>query len=254
MNSVRAAIAFGFVLLLTPAANAEEAAAKLPADGWWARYFVSMKRDGNNDEQTMKRTYSLVGTATENDMTCRWVEMKTVTMVGDKDRVEIVKFLIPEKELLESDQPLVRLVRCWSKTDDGMVKALSFDPPRGDGVNPQSADGRFGKELLIFPGMRQKAELVDKEKVVDYQQGRLQVAQGREGKRVSKVVGSPRAQGLSFVLDYTIWTDPAVAPGFAAARTRYATVVNEMVRTARNDEWVIEDFGKDAKSELPENN
>ena len=254
MNNVRAATAFGFILLVCPAGYAEESTAKLPADGWWARYFVSMKRDGNNDEQTMKRTYSLVGTATESDITCRWVEMKTVSMAGEKERIEVVKFLIPEQDLLESDQPLVRLVRCWSKTDDGMAKALSFDPPRGDGVNPQSAEGRFGKELFVFPGIRQKAEMVDKPKVVEYQQGRLTVAQGREGKRVSKVVGSPRAQGLAFVLDYTIWTDPAVAPGFAAAKTRYATMINDVVRTARNDEWTIEDFGTDAKSELPENN
>lgn len=253
MNSVRSALLFGFALLLSPTVQAEDAAAKLPADGWWARYFVSTKIDGNNDERTMKRTYSLVGTATENNETCRWVEMKTVTMVGEKERVDIVKFLVPEKDLLEGDQPLVRLVRCWSKTDDGVVKALSFDPPRGDGVNPQSAEGRFGKDLFVFPGMRQKAELVDKEKVVEYQQGRLQVAQGRVGKRISKVVGSPRAQGLTFVLDYTIWTDPAVAPGFAAAKTRYATVVNDVVRRAQDEEWILEDFGVDVKSALPEN-
>jgi hypothetical protein len=100
--------AFPAILLVaTSVALAEDAPAKLPADGWWVRYFVTTRREGTNDETIMKRTYSLVGTSTENGEKCRWIEMNSVLTINGKERKEILKFLLPEKQLLEDDRTWV---------------------------------------------------------------------------------------------------------------------------------------------------
>ena len=60
MNKLRAIVLVGITLLANGALPAGEAPEKLPEDGWWVRYYVTMKRPKANHEITMKRTYSLV--------------------------------------------------------------------------------------------------------------------------------------------------------------------------------------------------
>src|SRR5262249_47690506 len=127
--------AFIAILLIVPSvAPADEAPAKLPPDGWWARDFVRLKSEPKNDECTFKGTYALVGTTIENDQKCRWVEMKSVPVIdGNEQPATAIKFLVPEKELLESVKPLDSLVRAWQKDADGAVQALRFRQPVGAG-------------------------------------------------------------------------------------------------------------------------
>lgn len=256
MISLRTAVAFGFVLLVNPAGKAEEPAARLPENGWWVRYSVTTKqdRDGNTDESTFKRTYSLTGTVAENGEKCRWVEMKSAGSVAGQERIQIAKLLVSEKDLLENEKPLSGLLRGWRKIDGGAVTPVKVDAPQA--VNPLSAKQFYEKEMLIFPGMRQKSEIIDKQKTVEYQQGRLEMTQGRTGKIERKSNGALRGrnQNMTSNFEFTVWTDPVIELGFAAANIRNTTSVDNVVRSSRDDEWVIEDFGTDAKSELPENN
>src|SRR6516225_6114563 len=103
MNVYRATALTAIVLVAACAALADEPQAKLPADGWWARYHVTMKSEQTKEEWTFIRTYALVGTAIENERKCRWVEMKSVPVIDGKEQPDtVVKFLAPERELLES--------------------------------------------------------------------------------------------------------------------------------------------------------
>src|SRR5579872_5962731 len=110
MTVLRAPLLLGLFLLLNAAQSSADPPATLPADGWWIRYFVTTKYLGSDDAITMKRTYSLVGTASENGQKCRWVEMKSVETVNGKERIDVLKFLVPEKALLENDKPLDNLI------------------------------------------------------------------------------------------------------------------------------------------------
>jgi hypothetical protein len=256
MNSIRAGVAFGLVLFLNSAAQSEDASATLPDDGWWFRYSVTTKedREGNTEVSTVKHTYSLIGTATENGEKCRWVEMKIVGYFGGKDRTQIAKLLVPERDLLESEHPLNRLVRGWNKIDDAAARELRVEPPE---AGPTGNANRFYEmRMLVFPGMRRKLEIADKPKVVDYQRGRIEIPQGLKGKREVKGNGRGRLQNQisKSNTEFTVWTDPAVPFGFAAATFQNATRIDDVLRVSRDDEWVIDDFGSGAKSELPDNN
>src|SRR5262245_47669881 len=120
---------FGISTFLGLPTSADEAPTKLPKDGWWVRYFVTMNGEGINDNVIIKRTYSLVGTTTENGEKCRSVEMKTVQMVNGKEQTDVIKFLVPERELLESEKPLEGLLRAWRRIDDGTVEEQKFNQP-----------------------------------------------------------------------------------------------------------------------------
>ena len=241
----RAAAVFGFVLLFNSAGRAEEPNAELPPDGWWVQYLVTTKtefKDGRSVEQTEKCRFSLVGTVTENGMKCRWVEMKSPGKVRVEEHVQITKLLFPEKDLLESGRPLNSLKR-WRRQNHCIVI-------EGTG----RVNLLFTDDLLIFPGLRQNTEIIDEQKVIEYQQRRLQIAQGRKGTDELKVdvVRGGQAEILTYNFEFTVWHHSAVPLGFVAAKTRRTSNINDVLQSSRDAEWVIDDFGTGATSESPE--
>jgi len=248
----------GFLLLLGLTGNslvpAEEVPAKLPKDGWWVRYYVITKREVTNEEWTMIRTYSLVGTTTENDQKSRWVEMKSVQTINGKEQTDIIKFLVPEKELLEGERPLESLVRAWRRIDDGEVEEQKFNQPLGVRGFSGGADFYFGHDVSIFPGAQRSSKPVDEKKVVNYQQGRLELAEGRVGKRLAKRRAITADVEYTILHDLTTWSAPVLAPAFAAASMRIVLSENGKPRPMQAIEYAVEDFGTGAKSALPENN
>ncbi|MGE5192951.1 MAG: hypothetical protein ACM3U2_10645 [Deltaproteobacteria bacterium] len=253
MNILRIGLLFLTALACRSFALAEDAPEKLPADGWWVRYFVTMRREGTNDDEIMKRTYSLVGTSMENGEKCRWVEMKTLYTINGTERTEIDKFLIPETELLESEKPLNSLVRAWQKRDDGPIKELNFNQPLGGRGFGGSADYYFGQWMIVFPGPQRKAKVVREKRVVEWQQGRLELGEARAGKRVASRQAVTVVQKQTIQMDFTVWNHPSASPGFVAARTRMQVLIDDVPNRALAEEWTIEDFGTDAKSALLEN-
>jgi hypothetical protein len=253
MANVFTAAVFSLVSLLNAAGMPEERPASLPADGCWVRYFVTMNREGSDNETTMKRTYALVGTTTENEQKCRWVEMKTVQEMERKEQIDVVKFLIPEKALLEREKPLESLLRAWRKIDGGAIEEQKFNQPLGAAGMVASADFAWGRDMVIFPGPLRRTMAVKEDKVVEYQQGRLEIGEGRTGRHVVTRQALSVVRRYTITFDFTVWNHPGVALGFAAAKTRLEFLVDDVARFAETSEWVIEDFGTDAKTELPDN-
>jgi len=252
MNPMRGAVFFGLILLVYSVSSAEDRSASLPKDGWWVRYFVVIQREGNEDV-TMKRKYSLVGTTTENGERCRWVEIQSVQPIDGQELTDVIKFLIPEKELLENEKPLDSIVRAWRKTNDGPVEEVKFNQPLGVGGSVASADFAWGHSLLIFPGPQRKSKSVEKKKVVEYQQGRLEVGAGQVGKHVATRKALTNGEKQEFETEFTAWNDAAIAPACAAMHSRTEFRRNDLLIQAITEEVVLEDIGVDAKSELPEN-
>src|SRR5262245_54828761 len=198
--------AFIAILLVVPSvALADDVPAKLPADGWWVRYFVTMRREGLNDETVMKRTYSLVGTSMENGEKCRWVEMKAIIPVNGQDHTEIFKFLIPEKDLLEGERPMNNLVRAWRKFDDEPADEQKFNQGPGGRGFSGNADYYLGHYMIIFPGPQQKAKVIEEKRTVEYQQGRLELDAARVGKRAASRQAVTVAQKQTIQTDFTVW-------------------------------------------------
>jgi len=254
MNPMRVGVFFGLILFASSVLPAVDSTTQLPKDGWWVRYFVTMTREGIEDITT-KRTYSLVGTTTENGEKCRWVEIKSVQLINGKEQTNTMKFLIPEKELLDGEKPLESLVRAWRQFDDGPVEEQKFNQPLGVAGSVVSADFAWGRDLMVFPGPQRKSQLsAEKEKrVIEYQQGRLETGEGRTGQHVAARRALTNGEKQEFTTDFTVWNHATVAPACAAMRQRIEYRRNDALIRTITEELVIEDFGMDAKSTLPEN-
>jgi hypothetical protein len=232
----------------------DEAPQELPKDGWWVRYFVTEKYAQTNEERTVKQAYSLVGTATEDGSVCRWVEIKSDRTVNGKEQHDILKFLVPEKDLLESEKPLDGLVRAYRRFDGGEVETMKFNQPLGSPGFVSSADFVWGILFVAFPGPQRKSMLIAEEKVVDYQRGRLNVVEGRSGTRVATRLALTNGEKQTQNLHFTVWNHPDVSPAFAASKSRLEYLRDDKPRSSMTSEWTVEDFGSDAKSALPEHN
>jgi hypothetical protein len=204
-----------------------------------------------------KYTFSLVGTATENGEKCRWIEMRIAPQTELQDRATFLKVLVPEKSLLESDQPSDQIVRCWMKfgygQNAGKVFACKTVP---NATGDQNARRICEAAFIVFPGLRRKFERREEPKTVDYQQGRLTVSHALEGKVAGNALPFGRGGDLVMASDseFTFWTDPAVGPGIAAANVKRTTRYNDIPRTLDDAVWTLEDVGSGAKSELPDQN
>jgi hypothetical protein len=248
MKCISSAIAFGAVLLLGMTAGAEDQIIQAPQDGWWIRYFSTTKQEANGmvQEYTSQSTYSLVGTTMEDGEKFRWVEVNMVTSIGEKKHEVLWKYLIAEKDLMASERPNDKVKRGWVKSNDLEVRAIEA------GKNVSSAS----TTLLIFPGMWQKAKLIENNRVVDYQSGRLTIPHARtlSTKEPINMNRAFRSQkGIRTVaVDYTIWLDPASSPVFSAAKISSKVYNNDQLNSSREDDMVIEDTGTDAVSKLPD--
>jgi len=229
-------------------AGAEEQKVELPKDGWWIRYVSKTKQESDEQvqEYTCKATYSLVGTMMEGGETCRWVEINSVCSWGEKEHVVSTKLLVPEKDLLEREQPLDALKRAWIKVNKGDLREIKV----GQGIR----DGNT--HLMIFPGMWQKGERVEEERVVDYQQGRLKISEAKSLKVTKTVTTLVRGKSEDRNLDkeYTVWFDRTTSPAFSAAKIKTKIYANGKLRSTQDDDLFVEDYGTDAKTQLPDNN
>ena len=245
------AITCGLVVLQCVFGLAEEREVRLHEDGWWVRYASITKQEFNGQvqEYTCKSTYSLVGTVTEDGETCRWIELNTVCKFGEKEHAVISKYLVPEKDLLEHEKPIDKLKRGWVKVNKMDVHAVKA----GQEIRP----GNW--KLSIFPGMWRNAERVKKERVVDYQQGRLTIAEAKTLKLTIPVstVNRPftqKTEDRKNVVEYTAWFDQMIAPVYVAAKIQTKRYANDKLLDTAEHNIVIEDYGTGAMSKLPDNN
>jgi hypothetical protein len=240
----------GCVLFSCANAQADEQILSLPEDGWWIRYLRVEKQTvfGEDRESIEKLTYSIVGTVTEDGEKCRWIELRTVASPRGMERVNISKFLVSEKDLLEAERPLDKLKRAWSKSETRGLREVKL----GQGI---AADAQI---LNIFPGVWQQSKRLDKERIVDYQKGRLPISQAliQTVKTPMKITRPRPGQNTdrTTVVESTVWFDRATSPVFSAATLQFKSFENGELKASKQVDYTIEDIGTDANSQLPENN
>ncbi|MSR56662.1 MAG: hypothetical protein EXS05_03185 [Planctomycetaceae bacterium] len=237
-----ACLMVGCVALVTPAV-ADESARTLPADGTWVRYFATAGV-ARPDETILHYTYSLVGTKTVNDQVCRWVEMKTE--VRNVAYSEIVKLLIPERELLEGKTPVKSLVRGWTKMNDDPVQSMLEKESIDD------AEYWYGWTTLVYPGPQRDAKVVRHPRIVEYQDDRLDIAEGREMTYTASRRDASNGNTYPIVIEAAYWTHPKVPLGWASAKLRVEYRRNDSLLRVGTCESSVQAFGIDAKSALPD--
>jgi hypothetical protein len=242
-------------VFLANAVKADELKAELPADGCWVRYRCVSKRDGDDGEIEDTDVFSLVGTVMEDGKRCRWVEWKTISTVNGEKETDIFKFLIPERELVESDRPLEGLIRAWRKSENQQAEPLLFNQALRVRSYTGSADFTFGGIMLcVFRGPKRNWRPVDEKRMVEYQRGRLEVGEGRVARHQASRTSPVSGQKIDFCREVTVWSHPHVPFGGAAVRMREELLVDNVLSVAYVRESTIEDFGADAQSAIPDNN
>ena len=209
--------------------------AMLPEDGTWVRYHVTVKRKDAeyNGEYTL--TMGLVGTVKEGENTYRWVELR---MDEGEGSTSVEKYLIPEGDILEGDNPAAKVVRGWSKT--GKV-ATAID-------NKHSP--AYTEQLTFLPGPLRKARELSEKKTIEYEQGRIEAPKGLVGEAVAAY---PRADGKATrKIAYSVWLHPDVPFGVVAARTSMQMYLNDKQLSSFENEYKLVATGKSARSSLAE--
>ena len=217
------------------------------------RYFVTAKSDPQ-PEMTYKTTYSLVGTSTENGGVCRWVEIQTTETRDGREVTDILKFLVPEKDLLEAERPLESLVRSWRRFHNGHVEEMKFNVALGERGLVGSADFYWGRDFALFPGPQKEGEVIRERRKIEYQRGRVEIDAGKAFRRVASRRALTTGEKQEWTDEFTVWNHPELAPAFGAARARVEYRRDEALIASGRSEFVLEEFGTDAKSALPDNN
>lgn len=100
---------------------------QLPKDGAAVLFDVEMNMSRGGQERTATGTLKMssVGTSTENGEKCRWIEFKVTLKIEERERIIVVKILVPEKNLKEGENAYGNNVRGWIRMrPDGEVVKL----------------------------------------------------------------------------------------------------------------------------------
>ena len=204
----------------------------LPPDGSWSRWKVTVVRKESGEEFSHTLTISSVGTISDGLKTSRWIELK----MEESDVTTIVKLLIPEEDLLKSDNPTKQLLRGWEKIGSD---ARTIDPNRAQ---------LYAVDLLWLPGPLQMAKRKPEPKVVDIEKGRLEIAESRSGRQDVEI---SRGDGkATFKTEFSGWSHADVKLGFAAARTTTRVDLNGTALSTIERQYDLEDTGTKATSAL----
>lgn len=212
------------VITLLPAnVHADGIIVTLPEDGAWVEYHTTLKFD--TTETIGKVVLRSVGTESFAGKDCRWIEIE---MTAGDDPRQIVKMLIPEENLAAGFDPVDHAVKVWRKTGEE-------DPEQ---IENAAVDLSFVGAMLHAP-VKESEKLPERE--FAWQRGTFKASGGR-GTR-------PIGDRLEGTLTASTWKDAKVPFGVAGIRV---VIKPEKSTSVLRLEMSVNDFGKDAKSALPD--
>lgn len=236
--------ALGALCVLVPATTlAEGLLYQLPEDGTWVRFDLDVsgsETDGMMVTLVGTLKMSSVGTVDVNGERCRWIEVAIEASANDEPFTQVDKVLIPQKHLAAGKEPLKHVVEAWKKHSmiaDGRPREI------------EDSAGRVARSLEslrpFLHGPFRKVKKLDKVPITT-KLGKLECA----GIRASEVVDQSR--GVTVDTTYTIRLHK---------KAPFGVVTWEAETTFEKDgdplgtgtmELKLLDFGKDAKSAIPD--
>src|SRR5262249_40011807 len=181
-----------------------------------------------------------VGTAVEEGVACRWVEVKVVVPKGERqpEGTYITKMLISTRDLTELRDPFVHPLRTWNRQ------------PGDPEATERKGAFMVGPNLMLWlPGALATLKEGADRKDVECQQGRLESARAWVGQRAT----FNEKTKSRFESNYTVWMHPALPIGFAEAVVVDKIYHQDGRKLEQTHTFRIQDAGRDAKSELPDN-
>lgn len=218
---------------------------KLPSDGSWVEFHVETTEMDANNPNDVKRatgtlTISSVGSETVDEKKCRWIEIHGTIKQENRTQEEqfTLKILIPEKHLKKGGNPGTNILRGWRKIGrgekEGNVKKLDVSDP---GSLSWVIDG-----LLAGPSKETKKI---EPKTIEFQNGRLQCP-GLTGPFVYFVKVENEKREISGTT--TTRFHEKIPFGVASLEVKTKELSGDLIEM----NLVLNDFGKGAKSRLPD--
>jgi len=221
-----------FLTLAAAAARADGLIYQLPKDGAWALFELSatVKMGDTEEKRTGTLRVASVGSVTEKDEPCRWIEVAFETKWEKRTEKErqVVKALVPEKFLKKGESPVDHLLRGWIRNHE--TKPRKLDPK----------DFPFAHLRAVLVGPVRDAKQLD-EVVVESKLGKLPCA-GVAGQLDSKSLGHE-------VESAKVETRLNAKAPFGVVAARWILDYEEAKVTV---DLKLVDFGDKAKSELPD--
>ena len=219
----------------------------LPKDGTWVEYNVEMKAEAG-PMQEMSGTMKLksVGTVTENGEKYRWFEIVFKGESNGMKQDTIIKALIREKELkagakAKSD---IKILRGWQQATVGDKK---MDPKE---LSEIELSGKGPVSFFFGPNLK-KVEKVKKAKEIVYQKGKLKLSEATTGELDLNF--NPNApEGFKQKGKQTIWKHKSIPTGAAALEVQMEVHNKDKLVMKMRMMFNVQDYGKGAKSALPD--
>jgi hypothetical protein len=155
MKTATAFLATAVILAAAAPAMADGIISQLPPDGSWAEYDVTGEglEPSGKISVRLKGTFKLssVGRETLDGDPCRWIEIETAIEFrrgGEKgEQTDIVKLLVPEKFLVNGQNPAAHVLKAWKQNGQGVAREL--DLQGDDAREVASLDEIFHKPLNL---------------------------------------------------------------------------------------------------------
>jgi hypothetical protein len=219
---------------------------KLPSNGSWVKYHLNLtESDATNPNDIKRATGSLtilsVGSETVDDRKCRWIEIQGTIKQENRTEEEqfTLKLLIPEKHLKKGGNPGTNILRGWRKIGrgekEGNVRKLDVSD---SGSLSWVIDG-----LLAGPSKETKKI---EPKTIDFQSGRLQCS-GLTGPFVYFVKSEDKKREIHGSM--TTRFHERVPFGVASLEVETKEPSGDFIEMS----FILNEFGKQAKSRLPDN-
>lgn len=217
----------------------------LPKDGTWVTYNMEMKaEEGPMQEMSGTMKLKSVGTVKEKGKTYRWLEIE---MRGEQNGMKqhtILKALIGEKELKPGAKGELEILRGWQQNTRGDTK---MDPKE---LSAAELGGRG--PLAMFFGTRLKDQKTVKQtKTIAYQKGELKIASAVAGD-VQIELNENAPKDFKQSMRQTIWKHKSIPTGTAAIEMQMEISRQDKLLAKFKMVFNVQDFGKDAKSALPD--
>jgi len=195
----------------------------LPEDGAWVTYYVLMKIDG--DENQVEWTAASVGTKDVDGEPHRWLELRAK---GGDTVYRMYKALIPESKFAPGKNPMKDAREIWVRDGNDAPRRISSireDDPYLD---------------LLLSGPVSNVIKLDKTENVEWQKGRLN-CEIWEGENKIEI------RSLKVENTHRVLKNKSVPFGIAGAKVRL-----QGGNRSAAVELVLDSFGKDAKTLLPD--
>jgi hypothetical protein len=236
-------------IVLTTSASAEGLLYQLPYDGAWAKFELNAKTvDPDGTEKTTMSgtlTISSVGAIELEGQRCRWIELVFHGTRNDqKVYTDVNKLLIPEKHLAQGEDPLQHVLKAWRMHSKNPGNSPIEMP---DVQNPESPGGQSVRR----DDLRQ---FLHGPFVAPQNLGKATV-EGKFGKLECAGVSAQEHSKTGDVLRHSkflIRLNDAVPFGVVMWRAEMNFEQDKKLLTMLTTTVKLLDFGKDAKSNIPE--